>query len=101
VTPAYRSGPVLRFPIRRASAATLRLRLPDGTPVPPGARITTPNEQVPVAFDGLVFLTAAEGRQQATAEWAGERCSFSFERPMGDDPQPDLGDVTCRAEGAL
>jgi outer membrane usher protein len=101
VTPAYRSGPVLRFPIERASAATLRLQLPDGTPVPPGAIITTPREQVPVAFDGLVFLTAAQGRQQATAEWAGGRCRFSFERPAGEDPQPDLGAVTCQPEGAL
>ena len=36
VTPAYRSGPVVRFPVTRASAATLRLVLPDGTPVPAG-----------------------------------------------------------------
>ncbi len=100
VTPAYRSGPVLRFPVVRASAATLRLRLPDGTPVPPGARVITSKEQVPVAHEGLVFLTAADGRQQATAQWPGARCSFSFERPAGDDPQPDLGEFTCRPEVA-
>jgi len=99
VTPAYRSGPVVSFPVVRASATTLRLVLPDGSPVPAGARVKTRNEQVPVAMDGLVYLTAAAGRQEASAEWQGQRCTFTFERPEGSDPQPDLGTVTCRAGG--
>ena len=98
VTPAYRSGPVVRFPVVRASAATLRLLLPDGTPVPAGARVSTRHEQVPVAMDGLVYLTAAAGRHTASAEWPGQRCEFSFERLEQGDPQPDLGNVTCRVE---
>lgn len=96
ITPAYRSGPVVRFPVKRASAATLRLVMADGRAVPAGALVVTRSEQVPVALDGLVYLTAAAGRQTAHAEWHGRRCSFEFERPAGDDPQPDLGDVTCR-----
>jgi outer membrane usher protein len=99
VTPAYRSGPVIRFPVVRASAATLRLVLRDGSPVPAGATVTTPNEQVPVAMDGLVYLTTAAGHHSATATWAGHRCEFRFERPDGGDPQPDLGNVTCDATG--
>jgi outer membrane usher protein len=98
VTPAYRSGPVVRFPVVRASAATLRLLQDDGTPVPAGASIITGHEQVPVALDGFVYLTAAAGRQEARAEWPGHRCAFQFERPERGDPQPDLGNVTCRAE---
>lgn len=98
VTPAYRSGPVVRFPVVRASAATLRLVLPDGTPVPAGASVTTRNEQVPVALDGLVYLTVAAGRHEATAEWLGRRCRFTFERPEQGDPQPDLGTITCLAD---
>jgi outer membrane usher protein FimD/PapC len=50
-------------------------------------------------MDGLVYLTAAAGRQEASAEWQGQRCTFSFERPEGSDPQPDLGAITCRAGG--
>ncbi len=99
VTPAYRSGPVVRFPVVRATAATLRLVLPDGTPVPAGARVTTRNEQVPVALDGLVYLTSAAGRHEASADWLGSQCTFVFERPEQGDPQPDLGDVTCHATG--
>jgi outer membrane usher protein len=99
VTPAWRSGPVVRFPVVRASAATLRLVLPDGTPVPAGAQVVTRNERAPVAMDGLVYLTAAAGRQVASAEWPGHRCTFAFERPERGDPQPDLGTVTCGSAG--
>jgi outer membrane usher protein len=95
VTPAYRSGPVVRFPVARASAATLRLMLPDGKPVPAGASVRTRSETVPVALDGLVYLTTAAGRQQAHAEWPGHRCMFAFERPEKGDPQPDLGTIAC------
>jgi outer membrane usher protein len=100
VTPAWRSGPVVRFPVARASAATLRLVTPDGVPVPAGALVLTRHEQVPVALDGLVYLTAAEGRQSARAEWLGQRCEFDFERPEQADPLPDLGEVTCRPVAA-
>jgi len=100
IAPAYRSGPVVRFPVARASAATLRLVMPDGSPVPAGALVTTNRERAPVALDGLVYLTAAEGRQTARADWQGQRCVFDFERPALGDPQPDLGDITCRRETA-
>jgi len=100
VTPAYRSGPVVRFPVERASAATLRLVLPDGASVPAGASVQTRSERVPVALDGLVYLTAASGRQQARVEWPGQSCAFAFERPEKGDPQPDLGTIVCTPLGA-
>jgi outer membrane usher protein len=99
VTPAYRSGPVVRFPVSRASAATLRLVQPDGTAVPAGAVVHTASERVPVALDGLVYLTTAAGRQEARAEWPGHRCAFAFERPGNGDPQPDLGTIVCTPDG--
>jgi len=100
VTPAYRSGPVVRFPVLRASAATLRLVTPDGRVVPAGAMVTTRHEQAPVALDGLVYLTTAAGRQQAVAEWAGQRCRFLVERPAAEEPQPHLGTLTCVPDAA-
>jgi len=95
VTPAYRSGPVVRFPVTRAKAATLRLAVADGSPVPAGATVATSRERAPVGLDGLVYLAQAAGRQEGRAEWAGGSCRFTFERPDGPDPQPDLGTVAC------
>ncbi|RPI14126.1 MAG: fimbrial biogenesis outer membrane usher protein, partial [Lysobacterales bacterium] len=69
VTPAYRSGPVVRFPVVRASAATLRVLQPDGSPVPAGAQFVTTHESVPVALDGLVYLSHAAGVRDAVVEW--------------------------------
>jgi outer membrane usher protein len=100
VTPAYRSGPVVKFPVIRASAATLRLVQTDGTPVPAGATVTTDDEQVPVAANGLVYLTSADGERRAQATWSAHRCDFHFVRPSDAGPQPDLGDVTCVAAPA-
>lgn len=100
VTPAWRSGPVVRFPIVRATAATLRLVQSDGTAVPAGATVRTPREQASVALAGLVYLTDAEGRQRASAEWNGHRCDFEFERPAQGGPQPDLGSIRCAEDGA-
>jgi outer membrane usher protein len=95
VTPAWRSGPIVRFPVERAMAATLRLVQADGAPVPAGANIVTRAERAPVALDGLVYLTAAAGRQDAVAEWSGHRCRFEFDRPDDGDPLPDLGTIVC------
>ena len=95
VTPAWRSGPVVRFPIVRASAATMRLVQSDGAAVPAGATVRTPHEQASVALAGLVYLTNADGRQQASAEWNGHHCTFEFQRPAEAGPQPDLGAIHC------
>jgi outer membrane usher protein len=97
LTPAYRSGAVVRFPITRASAATMRLVQDNGEPVPAGARVHAPGGDATVALDGLTFLTNAAGYNEASASWPGHRCRFSFQRPEDGDPMPDLGEVRCRA----
>ena len=98
LTPAYRSGAVVRFPITRATAATMRLVQESGEPVPAGARVHAPGgETTTVALDGLIFLTDAAGDNEASASWPGHRCRFSFQRPEDGDPMPDLGEVRCRA----
>ena len=97
ITPAYRSGALVEFPVTRARPATLRLLRSDGTAVPAGASVRTQQETVPVALEGLVYLNEAEGTQRAVAEWiGGHRCEFTFTRVDGTDPVPDLGTIGCR-----
>jgi outer membrane usher protein len=97
LTPAFRSGAVVRFPITRATAATMRLVQESGDPVPAGAHVHTPGGDTTVALDGLIFLTDAAGYNEASASWAGNRCRFAFQRHEDGDPMPDLGEVRCRA----
>ena len=97
VTPAYRSGALVQFPVTRARPATLRLVQTDGAAVPAGASVRTEHEKTPVGLDGLVYLSEAAGTQRAVAEWAGgRRCEFTFTRAAGTDPVPDLGTIACR-----
>jgi outer membrane usher protein len=97
ITPAYRSGALVEFPVTRARPATLRLVRADGTAVPAGASVHTQQETAPVGLEGLVYLSEAAGTQQAVAEWVGgHRCEFTFARPAGTDPVPDLGTIACR-----
>jgi outer membrane usher protein len=97
LTPAWRSGAVVRFPIVRANAATFRLVRADGQPVPAGALVEARGGQATVALDGLVYLIDAAGHVEATASWPGHRCDFAFDRPDDGDPMPDVGTVACEA----
>jgi outer membrane usher protein len=96
VTPAYRSGLSVRFPVSRADSVTLRLVQLDGQPVPAGAQVMFEGNEFPVANDGLVYLSGVSTNVHASVTWRDGRCSADFTRPAGGGPIPDLGDVTCR-----
>ena len=100
VTPAYRSGSVVKFPVSRADAVTLRLVQPNGRPVPAGAEVSIGDRRFPVGLKGSVFLTGVSRRVAASASWVGGQCTFEVSRPAGNDPQPDLGEVQCQPSPA-
>lgn len=96
VTPAYRSGAAIHFPVRREHGVVLRLKLPNGSFVPAGASIGIAGRSFPVAESGTTYLALVEDSLVTTAEWSGGRCEFQVTRPRGADPLPDVGTVTCR-----
>lgn len=97
VTPAFRSGAVVRFPVTRAHAATMRLVQADGTVVPAGAVATLGDERsFPVALDGMLYVEGLEQSARVRLQWQGGECSVAVRRPAGNDPVPDLGTVRCR-----
>jgi outer membrane usher protein len=96
VTPAYRSGAVVRFPVKRADAATLRLVQADGTPVPAGAQASLGTAVFPVALDGMLYVEGLREPTRVRVAWSGGECSVPVRRPPGTDPMPDLGTLRCR-----
>jgi outer membrane usher protein len=97
VTPAYRSGTVVQFPVRRAYAATMRLVQDDGQPVPAGASATLGGAGAfPVAMNGMLYVEGLEQAARVQVSWNGGQCSVALRRPAGKDPVPDLGTVRCR-----
>lgn len=96
VTPAYRSGTLVRFPVERALAATMRLVQADGTPVPAGAQATFGAKTFPVALDGLLYVEGLGEAGSVQVSWVDGSCQMHIGRPRGTDPVPDLGDVPCK-----
>jgi outer membrane usher protein len=95
VTPAYRSGALVRFPVERALAATMRVVQSDGQPIPAGAGARLGAVTFPVALDGLLYVEGLRETSRVRVSWQGGQCSFEARRPAGNDPVPDLGNVTC------
>jgi outer membrane usher protein len=95
VTPAYRSGALVRFPVERAMAATMRLVQRDGSVVPPGAQATLGSTRFPVALDGLLYVEGLGETARIRVSWVDGECALEARRPTGSDPVPDLGTVTC------
>ena len=96
VVPAYRSGALVRFPVERALAATMRIVQANGEPVPAGASAQLGDLQYPVALDGLLYVEGLREASRIRVSWTGGQCSFEARRPAGTDPVPDLGNVQCK-----
>ena len=96
VTPRYRSGVVVKFPVERVHGGTFRLVTPDGSPVPAGATVQFMEQSFPVTYDGVTYVTGFDHGTAGTARWSGGQCSFRLAPPPADDPLPDMGTVTCR-----
>jgi outer membrane usher protein len=96
VVPAYRSGALVRFPVERALAATMRIVQANGEPVPAGASAQLGEAAYPVAMDGLLYVEGLRDSSRISVTWTGGQCSFEARRPAGNDPVPDLGNVPCK-----
>lgn len=96
--PYYRSGVVVRFPVRPARGALVKIVQEDSTPVPAGAVVHVEGQDgaFPVALEGDVYLTGLLPRNRVTARWRGQECAFDFDYPETADPQPRLGPFVCR-----
>jgi len=101
VTPAYRSGVIVKFPVERTHGGTFRLVTGDGQPVPAGATVIFMGQKFPVTFEGVTYVTGFDKEAQGTAEWGTSRCEFHVGAPPPYDPQPDMGTLSCLATAAV
>lgn len=96
--PAYRSGMLLRFPVRRERGATLRLRLDDGSPMPAGAAVNIEgrSQSFPVGHGGVVYMTGLSESNLLRAVWRGQACTLALAYPASrQEPLPHLGEYQC------
>jgi len=96
VVPAYRSGTVVRFPVKRERTGVFRLRRADGSAVPAGAVVRFQGHEVPVGLDGLTYVSDYDHGTSGEARWDDSQCTFRLPPPPPDQTQPDLGSIDCR-----
>ena len=97
ITPGYRSGLIVRFPVEKVRAGTFRLLDERGKALPAGALVKLKDRQFPVGQDGMTYVTGYDHGMGATASWKGGQCHFRVPPPPAGDPLPDVGALTCYA----
>jgi len=95
--PYFRSGALLKFPVRRSRGATLKIVLDNGKPLPAGAmvQITGQKEEFPVALQGQVYITGLGPDNELKVVWHEQNCKIPVASPESKDPLPDLGTFIC------
>lgn len=105
ISPAFRSGSLIEFPVKRFQAVTGRLRI--GTAEMQGAAESAEFAEVKMDVDGSVvtFSTGRDGEfyledippgsYAAGAEFEGRGCTLEITIPESDEVVIDLGEVTC------
>ncbi|MDI5985315.1 fimbria/pilus outer membrane usher protein [Halomonas sp. M4R5S39] len=96
VSPYYRSGVELSFPVSHSRDAFFRILLESGEPLPVGAVVEDARgERFPVGQRGETFVTDLESSNRLRALWQGQACEFTLDVPEIEDVFLELGDVIC------
>ena len=99
--PYFRSGLVLKFPVKRLRGALLTVVLENGEPLPAGAQVQIigdnilENELFPTGMKGEVYLTGLEANNRVRVTLKEQSCEFALSFPETTDPLPHLGTYTC------
>jgi len=104
VVPHFRSGLLVKFPVKSSRGALLSVVLENGEPLPAGSQVqiisdkTEENEVFPTGMRGEVYLTGLTTSNQLRATWGQQSCEFALLFPETTDPLPHLGTYTCSGE---
>ena len=99
--PYFRSGLLLKFPVKRSRGALLTVVLENGETLPAGAQAqiigdnVEENKVFPIGLRGEVYLTGLAARNRLRVTWLDQRCEFILPYPESTDPLPYLGSYTC------
>jgi outer membrane usher protein len=101
VSTYFRSGLLMKFPVRRSRGALSSVVLENGEPLPAGAQVqiiidnVIESEAFPVGFRGEVYLVGLATSNWLKVTWREQSCEFDLSFPETTDPLPHLGTYTC------
>jgi outer membrane usher protein len=92
-----RGAAVVRFPVRPARGALLKIVLDSGLPLPAGAelRVEGGEARFPVALRGEAYVTGLAQASRIEASWRGQRCTFAVTLARDAGPLPVIGPLLC------
>ena len=99
--PYFRSGLLLKFPVKRSRGALLTVVLENGETLPAGAQAqiigdnVEDNEVFPTGMRGEVYLTGLATSNRLRVTWREQSCEFMLPFPESTEPLPDLGTYIC------
>jgi outer membrane usher protein len=95
--PYFRSGLLLKFPIRRSRGGLINVVLDSGAPLPAGAvaQIVGADEEFPTGLRGQIYLTGLAASNRIRVTWREQSCEFPVPFPPTAEPLPELGTYTC------
>jgi outer membrane usher protein len=99
--PYFRSGLLLKFPVKRSRGAMLSVVLENGEPLPAGALAkiigdnVDENEVFPAGMGGELYLTGLAASNRLRVTWLEQSCEFMLPFPESTEPLPYLGTYIC------
>lgn len=96
-SPYFRSGFLLKFPVRRSRGATITIVMDNGQPLPAGAtvEIIGQQERFPTALQGKVYITGLAPNNYLHVLWHEKSCEIEVHFADTEEPLPDLGSFIC------
>lgn len=101
VTPTFRSGLYVKFPVKKSYSATLKLLQVNGQVVPTGATLQNVQSQdiFSVGLKGKVYLTGLSTTPQTfLVKWDESSCTIEVALKTLNQVQSNLGDYTCQPQ---
>jgi outer membrane usher protein len=96
--PAFRSGLLASFPVKRSRGALATILLDNGDPLPSGAVVQLVGREVefPVGLQGEVYLSGLEKNNRLRVIWRGQQCEIDIPFNETAEPLPHLGTFKCQ-----
>ncbi len=98
--PMWRRGVIVKFPIRKISAATLRIVDEQGLPIPVGASVQLDGnlESFVVGRDGLAYIEDLQEKNEMVVSWPENKCRVKVPYSADEGLVPYLGEFECKRE---
>lgn len=96
--PAWRSGVMVNFAIKKARAATLRIVDEQGIEIPAGASVSVLGgaEMFAVGREGVAYVEGLSAESRLEIRWAGRQCKLDVPYAASEDIVPYLGEFVCK-----